>query len=395
MYHILSLFSRDYVILAPSCASAPDADTSRGALTESCWWQDNGLTQAYTMASGLSRCLPHLHERQARPLTEHEQHKPHALPRWFEWMQDNFFLSALILAEAYLLGDLMQRGWVRDIEDPNSWGRYHGVGVVLFFAAGAMAAGVALSCSVKASNAFAHGKWGSGLFSFLGVAAFGLCEIWASLSERSANLMPTPADHAVLNLLGVSHLPISPTVVIVALLLPFTTLYSGFSRQHVETPLEEEKAKLERELTLEPLRQQVRARKAIGAVGLGRQMLDAARGKEPPEQPPTGPGSPSLAPVRGDDAGSSGDDPAQPAREVFPMEAPRQPRRKVAATVLRTPQRETVEALRETAAFALLDATPDMSVNALQDALHCRWETADKLRRKWIRKRHTATEAAQ
>ena len=162
---------------------------------------------------------------------------------------------------------------------------------------------------------------------------------------------------------------------------------------------EDERAQLERELTLEPLRQQVRARKAIGAVGLGRQMLDAARGKEPPEQPPTGPGSPSLAPVKGDDAGDADEEARQTsapaAREVFPIEAPRQRPRRTAATVLRTPQRETVEALRETAAFALLDATPDMSVNALQDALHCRWETADKLRRKWIRKRHTATEAAQ
>ena len=158
---------------------------------------------------------------------------------------------------------------------------------------------------------------------------------------------------------------------------------------------EDERTALERELSLEPLRQQVRARKAIGAVGLGRQMLDAARGKEPPEQPPTGPGSPSLVPVKGEDAGASGDDPAPAEREVFPMEAPRQRPRRTAATVLRTKQRETVEALRETAAFALLDATPDMSVNALQDALHCRWETADKLRRKWIRKRHTATEAAQ
>jgi hypothetical protein len=41
------------------------------------------------------------------------------LPRWVNFIQDNLFLSFLILAEAYLLGTLMTLGWVPDIEAPS------------------------------------------------------------------------------------------------------------------------------------------------------------------------------------------------------------------------------------------------------------------------------------
>jgi hypothetical protein len=147
------------------------------------------------------------------------------------YVQDNFFLSCLILAEAYLMGTLMALGWVANIQDPTSWGLYRGAGVIFFFTSGAMLAGVALKCSVKAASCFSQGKWGMALFNFLGVIVFAGCEIWASLSERSANLRPTPADSAVLHLMGISGSPVSPTIVIVALLLPFATLYFGFSQQ--------------------------------------------------------------------------------------------------------------------------------------------------------------------
>jgi hypothetical protein len=165
----------------------------------------------------------------------------HTLPRWVNVIQDNLFLSFLILAEAYLLGTLMTLGWVADIEAPSRWGTYHGVGVVLFFLAGAMAAGVALRCSVKAAGCFSRHEWGMATFNFLGLVLFSGAEIWASLSERSANLAPTPADRAVLSILGVSLAPVSPTVVVVAFLLPFASLYYGFSQQQ-RRETEEERA---------------------------------------------------------------------------------------------------------------------------------------------------------
>lgn len=156
----------------------------------------------------------------------------HTLPGWVEFVQAHLFLSFLILAEAYLLGTLMAEGWVSNLQRPDQWGVYGGVGVVLFFLSGAMAAGIALKCSVKAAGCFSRHEWGMALFNFVGVLVFAGCEIWASLSERSANLRPTPADSAVLSLIGWGHAPVSPTVVIIALLLPFSSLYYGFSQQH-------------------------------------------------------------------------------------------------------------------------------------------------------------------
>jgi hypothetical protein len=217
-----------------------------------------------------------------------EEAAAHALPRWVNFIQDNLFLSFLILAEAYLLGTLMTLGWVPDIETPSAWGTYHGVGVVLFFLAGAMAAGVALRCSVAAASGFRRREWGFALFNFLGVAAFCGAEIWASLSERSANLHPTPADKAVLELLGVASLPVSPTVVVVALLLPFASLYYGFSQQHVHretaeeraAKLAEEEAALERTLLRARMQAQIRSAQAAGLAGALRAGVQAARGSE-------------------------------------------------------------------------------------------------------------------
>jgi hypothetical protein len=121
-------------------------------------------------------------------------------------------------------------------------------------------------------------------------AAFCGAEIWASLSERSANLHPTPADKAVLQLLGVASLPDSPTVVVVALLLPFASLYYGFSQQqaHRETAeeraakLAEEEAALERNLLRARMQAQIRSAQTTGLAGALRAGVQAARGAETP-----------------------------------------------------------------------------------------------------------------
>jgi hypothetical protein len=206
----------------------------------------------------------------------------HTLPRWVNFIQDNLFLSFLILAEAYLLGTLMALGWVPDIEAPSLWGTYHAVGVVLFFSAGAMAAGVALRCSVKAAGCFQRREWGFALFNFTGLLLFSGAEIWASLSERSANLRPTPADGAVLSLLGLQRSPISPTVVVVALLLPFATLYYGFSQQRARETDEDRAEKaaaedfaFERKLARAQAQAQVRQVQMVGLARTARAGLQA------------------------------------------------------------------------------------------------------------------------
>ncbi len=70
---------------------------------------------------------------------------------------------------------------------------------------------------------------------------------------------------------------------------------AGFNRYRPEVrSLQDERSELERELTLEPLRQKVREVKAVGAVALTRTVAQAAAGKGKPK-PPTGPGTPAAA----------------------------------------------------------------------------------------------------
>lgn len=229
----------------------------------------------------------------------------HVLPRWIQWVQHNLFLTFLILAEAYLLGDLMQRGWVANIERWQDWGVYHGIGVLLFFAAGACAAGIALACSVKAAACFADGRIFSGLFNLFGLSLFAGSEIWASLSERSANLAPTPADKAVLDILHVGTLPISPTVVVVALLLPIATIYYGFSQHKPEVETTEEiQARQQRELLAAQHKAQIRQVKAAGLASAARAATQAAFGSKDQSLPDES-GQASSDNPTGDDDGSA------------------------------------------------------------------------------------------
>ncbi len=197
------------------------------------------------------------------PARDRYEEAAHVLPRWVNFIIENWLLTFLLLAEAYLLGTLMTLGWVKDIESPGQWGWYHTIGVVLFFAAGATAAGVALRCSVASVGAFKRREWGFACFNFLGLVVFSGVEIWASLSERSANLLPSPADTAVLDALHLHGAPISPTVVMVAVLLPFASIYYGFSQQgrvhETEADLAERQRKLAADLEEKRMRAEANA----------------------------------------------------------------------------------------------------------------------------------------
>ncbi len=257
----------------------------------------------------------------------------HALPGWVNFIQDNLFLSFLILAEAYLLGTLMTLGWVANIEAPSQWGTYHGVGVVLFFLAGAMAAGVALRCSVKAAACFTRHEWGMALFNFTGLLLFSGSEIWASLSERSANLRPTPADTSVLGLLGMGHAAVSPTVVVVSLLLPFASLYYGFSQQHTRDTAQDRAAKaaqedyvLERRQRRAEAQARLRAAQVAGLAGV----LRAGVGAMQASPAPAVVDADDDADATNDDASEDGDETeggtvadASPLAAPLPMRWPR------------------------------------------------------------------------
>jgi len=73
---------------------------------------------------------------------------------------------------------------------------------------------------------------------------------------------------------------------------------SALNRYHApQKTLTDERAELERELALEPLRQRVREVKAVGAVNLTRTVAGAAKGKPRKPTPPTNGGSPLALPV--------------------------------------------------------------------------------------------------
>jgi hypothetical protein len=164
-----------------------------------------------------------------RPAPDTLDDSLHALPGWFAAFQKTLGLSFLVLASAYLLGNLATLGWVADIDTPADWGIFRGVGVVIFFLAGVAVAGIGLTCSVVFVAAVKRRQWFLAFVTGVGMLLFFGVEVWASLSERSTNLHATPADLALLGVLGIHGIPpISPTAVVVAVLFPLGSLYFGF-----------------------------------------------------------------------------------------------------------------------------------------------------------------------
>src|SRR6185437_2370747 len=99
--------------------------------------------------------------------------------------------------------------------------------------------------------------------------------------ERSSNLLPTPADNAVLDALHLHGAPISPTVVMVALLLPFASIYYGFSQQgrvhESEADLAEKKRQLQAQLEEERMRAEANAEIRAAQMRGVRKMAQALR----------------------------------------------------------------------------------------------------------------------
>ncbi len=157
----------------------------------------------------------------------------HVLPGCMSWVIDMALLPLLLLAEGYLMGSLFARGWVSDIEAPSRWGLYHALGVLVFYAAGAATAGLGLRASVAFAAALRMKRRGFAALNLLTVVGLSAAELWSSFSERSFHLAASPADRAVLTWL---HQPadagITPTLVVVSLVLPFASLTYGFSQQH-------------------------------------------------------------------------------------------------------------------------------------------------------------------
>jgi hypothetical protein len=70
----------------------------------------------------------------------------------------------------------------------------------------------------------------------LGLMTFVGAEVWCSLTERSGNLAPSVADIAVLHALGLPTTGVSPTLIVIAILIPYVALFWGFASQ-TSTPV--------------------------------------------------------------------------------------------------------------------------------------------------------------
>jgi hypothetical protein len=156
----------------------------------------------------------------------------HVLPQFVAWTIDNALLPLLLIAEGYLMGSLFARGWVRDLETPTQWGWYHALGVLVFYAAGAATAGLGLRASVAFAACLDLKRWGFAALNLLTVLGLSAAELWSSFSERSFHLAPSPADEAVLRWLHQPDTGITPTLIVVSVVLPFVSLTYGFSQQH-------------------------------------------------------------------------------------------------------------------------------------------------------------------
>lgn len=209
----------------------------------------------------------------------------HHLPPAINFIINNLLLLLLLIAEGYLMGSLFSRGWVDNIEAPNQWGTYHGVGVILFYAAGAATAGLGLRASVAAAAAIRGKKWGFGVFNLFTLVVLSASEIWSSLSERSFHLVASPADTAALAYFGQpANAAISPTLLVVSFVLPFASLSYGFSQQRKarvsSADLQDEEMEMDRKILRAEKRAKLNAVRAKGFVGMGKAAVEAARAEE-------------------------------------------------------------------------------------------------------------------
>jgi hypothetical protein len=163
-----------------------------------------------------------------------------------------------------------------------------------------------------------------------------------------------------------------------ALLAVFLVALSGFTRYHPQRKtVADERAALERDLELEPLRQQVRATKATGVAALARQTLSAVRGELSDPPPPTNGGTPLAATTDTSKRAPRTPEPRQ-------LRAITQPRQAAASGRANRRSRQGVRTPAKTATVeAAVRAVyePGMSVGALQKAAQISRNSAAKWRR--------------
>lgn len=199
-----------------------------------------------------------------------------SMPRFILWFQNNLLLTMVMLASAYTNGLMMCEGWVPNIEDPHTWGLFHGIGLGFMFAAGAGLGGLAVRVSFKLSECVQNRQGGRATFLAFGLTVLTLIEFWASFSQRAPNLHPTAAD----SLLPWPPFAFSATAILIAAVLPFTSMFWGFTAEDPAPKPVEDPATVAARLENERLIAEHKARLAgIRAKGI-KAAIDGVRGVE-------------------------------------------------------------------------------------------------------------------
>lgn len=222
--------------------------------------------------------------------TQQSNGEAHVLPRWFEWFQDNIVLTLLVIAGMILNGLMFTEGIVPQ-GDVTAWGFLPTVKVVAFFLAGSGLTGVALRAGVLLARAFREGRIIEGMVGLLISLIYIPLEIWASITVRSQEHIFTPADAWVMQTIGQPNLPVSPTIVVIAIASPLILFTWGIvTRKETVETLEAQQERQQRELATARFNAEKAALKgqSIGA-GFG-SMLHAgytsAKGTLSPQETP-------------------------------------------------------------------------------------------------------------
>jgi hypothetical protein len=211
-------------------------------------------------------------------------------PAWYEAVQRHAFIPAIILVEGIVYGLMFTWG----LAPGGTWETWdwttRGM-VAVMFVAGFLCGGMVLRCSLKSATSFGQGRWGFGLFNFLGIILFIVPEIWAGIVERAGGFPATPPDRVVLEMLGFNAdtAVVLPSVIAIAVLPAIVGLYYGFSEQETE---EEDPEAIRRRADVAAIKieaaQRLRAARVRGLVALTRDTIVQARGgeDEPEAVPP-------------------------------------------------------------------------------------------------------------
>lgn len=204
----------------------------------------------------------------------------HVLPPYFEKIQRYLVLPLLLLGEFYVNGLLAARGFVGDLSRPDTWSWYGAIGVVvMFLCIGLACAGIAVGLSGQCAEAFARGRWIKGTFTLVGVLIFAGAEMYAGISERSVNLISTPADDVLGHALGMMLSAATPASIIASILLTASTIFYGFALKPPQ--METEAARQARhaaKLAEAQYQADLRRIKAAGLASAGRALVQSAIG---------------------------------------------------------------------------------------------------------------------